>query len=72
MKGIISLVLLVAVMAGMLVVCGCGNGEGITAAERVRIHDRCIDTGIKQMNDDLDRAIFYTDRPDRTTPHYIR
>lgn len=72
MKKIISLLVLVCMVVSISFIAGCGEGQGITAAERERRHHRVLDTGVKQLRDDIDGPLLHWDEPNRASKMYIR
>jgi len=59
-------------LAGVFFAPGCRmQGQGETAAERHRRHQRIKETANQQMADDLD-AVFLYDRPSRLSEMRVR
>ncbi len=54
-----------------LIATGCA-GQGTTASENNRKTHRVLETGQKQLADDLSRTVFHSDRPSRNTIMYNR
>ena len=66
---IFSLVLVLFVSSFCLT--GCGEGQGITTAERDRMYRRTNDVRRKQFNDDVSEALLLT-TPSRLSEGYVR
>lgn len=71
MKKTINAILAVSIIFCFIAISGCSAGQGITNAERERQHQRVLDTGVKQLNDDIDSSLHW-DRPNRLTEKYTR
>lgn len=76
MKKIINLLVVVCMVVSISFISGCGigcgEGQGITMAERDRTRHRVVDTGLKQLADDIDGPLLHWDQPNRASNMYNR
>jgi len=72
MRNTAKLLILTIFLVVIFCALGCGiHGQGETAAEGSRRHQRVIDTSVQQLADDVD-SVLMLDRPSRLSETRVR